>query len=530
MTLRRRIVLVLTVFAALLFVDAAVGVQAARQREQVLTQLETIVQPARETTSDLLDGLVDQELGLRGYVLTGEPAFLDSYRDGRSSTDTALEKLRALLGDEPLLRSAVDDVAASMSRWQTEVAAPQLEAATDARGSEGTGLVDSAPGSALFESARADIRELDALVNTRQAEALARLRVAQQRLVYTAVAAAAAALLLTIGVAWLLNRWIGRPIEGLLTSVDSVASGTLDADIPQSGPRELAALGHNVDHMRRRLLAELDEAVRARQALEQHGPAVVSLRAALNTHGEPLPGWLAAAAAFAPARGVLAGDWYDVLALGEGSVAVAVMDVSGHGPTAGVMALRAKELLGAALRTGHAPGEALEFVATNLGDTGERFLTCFVAVLGSDGPCYYASAGHPPAVLVDEAGLERFEPTGPLLGPLEGGWKTSSCALPEGSKLFAYTDGLVEARNEEGVQFGAAHLDEVLEAHRTDTAAELVRAVSTTIADFSSGAFADDLTVVAVARETDASKTAAPTEVQTYPVAANGSTQRSPQG
>lgn len=519
MTLRWRIVAVVAAFVVLLFAVAAVGIQAAQQREEVSARLDTTIEPARQATETVFSGLVDQELGLRGYVLSRDEAFLQAYVSGRFDAQDAIDELYDLLGENDAdLLGAVADVEDSLASWRENAAWPQLEAVRQGRISDARGMVESAGGESLFNVARSRIQQLDTLLASRHREALAGLRTAQQRLFSTVVVAAMLAVLLAAGFTWLLHGWISRPIEGLSAAVERVAGGALDASIPHSGPAELAALGVNVDHMRHSLVEQLDEAKRARQGLEQQGPAVVALRAALNPPPKPLPGWLAAAAAFAPARGVLAGDWYDLFVLNEQRVAVAVMDVSGHGPQAGVLALRAKEQLGAALHDGQAPGQALASVAANLGDTGERFLTCFVAEVAQHGTCRYASAGHPAALLITDSGTTPLEPTGPLLGPLDGSWHTAAVDLDLTSSLLVYTDGLLEARNDNHEPFETDRLDALANDHRDAPPAGLVNAVAQTLAAFTGGSFGDDLTVVALARQPGGDDLG-PSYLQTLPIA-----------
>lgn len=75
-----------------------------------------------------------------------------------------------------------------------------------------------------------------------------------------------------------------------------------------------------------------------------------------------------------------------------------MVDISGHGPVAGLFALKIKQLLAPALRLGMSPGDALRWVADQLGDTGDQFATCLVVEISpSSGHCRYANAGHPPA-------------------------------------------------------------------------------------------------------------------------------------
>lgn len=520
MTLRWRIVAVVAAFVMLLFAGAAVGVQAARQREQVSARLTTTIEPARQAAEDAYNGLVDQEIGLRGYVLSRDPAFLETYTSGRFDTQEAVEELRDLLAeDDPELLGGVDALEGSLASWRENVARPQMRAVHQGRFDDARGMVESAGGAALFNAARGDLQQLDRLLRQRQSKARAGLRTAQERLLYTVVAAALIAVLLAVGFMWLLHRWISQPVEGLSDAVDQVAGGALDATIPRRGPAELAGLGANVERMRRSLVEQLDEANRARQGLEQQGPAVVSLRAALSPPPKPLPAWMSAAAAFAPARGVLAGDWYDVFVLDDDRVAVAVMDVSGHGPAAGVLALRAKEQLSAALRNGQSPGRALGSVAVNLGDTGEQFLTCFVAEISHAGVCRYASAGHPAALRVDAEGATPLGPTGPLLGPLPGSWHTVTVDLPSTGCLLVYTDGLLEARNDRREPFDEPRLDELAHTHRHASPVGLVNALTGELAAFTGGVFGDDVTVVALSRDHRDTQADEPSYMQTLPVA-----------
>ncbi len=143
---------------------------------------------------------------------------------------------------------------------------------------------------------------------------------------------------------------------------------------------------------------------------------------------------MTAAAAFEPAVGVLTGNWYDTVPLGEGQVGMVVIDVAGHGATSGVLALHAKHLLLPALHQGMEPGEALSWLAETLG------------------------AGHPPVLLHRADGMVELGPTGPLVGPVPGSWDTDGFTMAAGDLMVAYTDGVVEARRGDGEEFGDRRL------------------------------------------------------------------------
>ncbi|MDP8977161.1 MAG: SpoIIE family protein phosphatase [Actinomycetota bacterium] len=323
---------------------------------------------------------------------------------------------------------------------------------------------------------------------------------AGERLTTVLLVSVAVAAVLTVAAAALLQRWLGTPLRGLSAAVRRVAAGSLDEPIPSTGPSDLGALGRDVERMRRRILTELENAVRAREALQQQGLAVLTLRSQLEPSHDGLPPPMALAASFTPAQGALAGDWYDVVELGDGRFLLAVVDVSGHGPVAGVLALRIKQLLVAVSREGLSPGEALTWLSSQLGDTGESFATC--VLLEVDGPrtrVRHANAGHPPAIVVIDGRPHQLPPTGPLLGPFEATWETTELPLDGAELLFAYTDGLVEARDSRDREFGVERVLDLLARHRGVGPDEVVQACVDAVHVFHPGRLTDDLTVVALA-------------------------------
>src|SRR5215510_16404150 len=71
----------------------------ARQRD-IRNDLLDRIDPARVTLADLRAAVLDQETGVRGYVLTGDERFLEPYERGRDAGDDALVRLRRALQDD----------------------------------------------------------------------------------------------------------------------------------------------------------------------------------------------------------------------------------------------------------------------------------------------------------------------------------------------------------------------------------------------------------------------------------------------
>lgn len=272
------------------------------------------------------------------------------------------------------------------------------------------------------------------------------------------------AMVVAAGTAVLARRWITTPLTQISEAVARVTAGDLHHRIPAAGPPDLAEHAVNVEGMRARTVALLQDAITAREALEQQGQTVVTLRSQLDACDDDLLDAVTVAATLQPAEGLLAGDWYDCLDLGQGRVALVVADVSGHGPAAGVFALRVKELLTAALGETSHPGEALGWVARHLKETDEEFVTCLLVCLDTtSGHLAWANAGHPDGLVLTEDPTQRLSPTGPLLGPLPGRWSTAYTTLPSGGTVLAFTDGIIEARTDTE-QFGEERILQIASA------------------------------------------------------------------
>jgi serine phosphatase RsbU (regulator of sigma subunit) len=304
----------------------------------------------------------------------------------------------------------------------------------------------------------------------------------------------------TLAAAFLVRRWVTRPIERLGRAVRSARTGKVGVIAPQ-GPPEIADLARDVDAMRLQMNRALYDAVRARETIEQSASVVLQLRSELATRVEELPEGWTVAAQLQPAEGAVAGDCYDVINLPSG-LGLVVVDISGHGAVSGILALRCKELLRAGLRDGFEPDEAVLWAAEQLDDLGEEtFLTAFVAVIDLEtGDVTYANAGHPPALLCSPSHATELEPTGPIVGPFLGPWQNASAGLDPGDTLAVYTDGLIEVRNAAGNEFGLQRLTDLVCGAAPDDAEAIVKRCVDDVTSFAPGRLRDDVTIALLCR------------------------------
>jgi serine phosphatase RsbU (regulator of sigma subunit) len=146
------------------------------------------------------------------------------------------------------------------------------------------------------------------------------------------------------------------------------------------------------------------------------------------------------------------GDWYDAVTLQDGSVALAMGDVVGHGIGAASLMGQLKSALRVYSLGGYKPAEVLRRLNNMLHEfgPGDKMATLVYGRFDpSTGVLCFASAGHPPPLVVSPDGTARFleETSGIPLGALDRARYTEAVvAVPPGSTIVLYTDGLVETR------------------------------------------------------------------------------------
>jgi len=200
----------------------------------------------------------------------------------------------------------------------------------------------------------------------------------------------------------------------------------------------------------------------------------------------PVPerfGALRVSVAYRPADGPGAGgDFYDVLPLEGGRTAFVLGDVSGHGRDALTHTAFLRYTLRAYLEAGLEPRAALRLAGQVIDDLGGDFATVILAIHDPEhGSLTYSAAGHPPPVVV---GPSRFDPVLAVSSPpvgvgLETGRRQTTVPLEPGSLVCLHTDGLTEARTEEGGLMGRGRICDLLDRLGRDaTAPQLLDAVA----------------------------------------------------
>jgi len=207
-----------------------------------------------------------------------------------------------------------------------------------------------------------------------------------------------------------------------------------------------------------------------------------------------------------PNRAV-SGDLYQVLMRREYRECVVLLaDVSGKGMAASLLTASLEALAAGPIEVGHPPDGICSRLSRRLyaRTTAERYATGFVAVLHTDsGRFCYTNAGHNPALLLRASGEhEELKASGLPLGLLPiGEYQREERTLGPGDLVVLYTDGVTEAANPEGEEYGLGRLLELSRFHAASGVQVLADALHSELDAFAAGVpFGDDRTFLLLRR------------------------------
>jgi sigma-B regulation protein RsbU (phosphoserine phosphatase) len=215
-----------------------------------------------------------------------------------------------------------------------------------------------------------------------------------------------------------------------------------------------------------------------------------------------LPGY-EIASAWQSAR-LVGGDYFDILPLDEKTLGLCIADVAGKGMPAALLMSN----LQAAVRGLSSLAVAPNLLCSRLNSIvyrnteSDRFITFFYAQLeGPAGRLVYVNAGHnAPFVVRSDGSHERLREGGTVLGVFASrDYEMGSTQLFPGDRVILFTDGVAEASNPAGEEFGEARLLCLLKNQRTLSANELQARILAEVAEFSGGRWQDDATLLVLA-------------------------------
>lgn len=237
-------------------------------------------------------------------------------------------------------------------------------------------------------------------------------------------------------------------------------------------------------------------------AVDQEMRSAREIQTSILPHDIPAVAGVQLAARYAPLAAV-AGDFYDIVPLGNGDLALLVADVSGHGVPAALIASMVKVSFAASIAETDDPGTVLQRMNRTLCGMFERsFVTAACAVLRPRmSAISYALAGHPPPLLQADARgrTQLLDERGIFLGMMPSAkYVTQTVSVGAGARLILYSDGITETQGAGDDLFGVERLQSFADAERGHPVQAFADALLASLRTFAGrGSLAhDDITLV----------------------------------
>lgn len=343
---------------------------------------------------------------------------------------------------------------------------------------------------------------------------------------YESLLAGLVSILIPSGLVWLgLMLPVGMVFgvlstRGLVCRIERLARATIrfkEGDpairVPIGRADEIGQLENQFNEMAEQLvesfaqhqvLAEQSARREERARIEQEMRSAHYIQQSLLPEEVPdIPGWYIEKF-YQPAREV-GGDMYDFLALPDGRIGFVIGDATGHGvPSALIMATTSAMLHATAASEATSPGKVLEQVNNLLQNhiPNGTFATCFYATLD---PAYgilrFANAGHNLPYISRNGKVFELRAKGMPLGLMpEQEYAEEEVVLSSEDRILFYTDGLVEAHNEEREMFGSPRLKQRIQEHAFNEC--LIEILKKDLQDFIGSKWEqeDDVTLILLSR------------------------------
>ena len=272
--LGRRLAAALIGTAIVLLTGVGLITASLVQLNRSIHQRADILSPARLTASQLMINLVDQETGLRGYLLDAQASSLVPYDDGLANQNADLTLLGQLLAGQPSALRDLTALRSAVADWHRVYADPVRTAARRGDVSAARAIDPVGIGKRSFDAIRAADDRLDATLRDRTAAARDRVTAALRQLVALLIIVGVVFASLMAGIATALRAWVTVPLGRIGQDARVVAGGRLDHVVARAGPPDVAELAGHVEDMRLQLVRELGTVWEAAAKLEEQADAL----------------------------------------------------------------------------------------------------------------------------------------------------------------------------------------------------------------------------------------------------------------
>jgi methyl-accepting chemotaxis protein len=194
--------------------------------------------------------MLNQETGLRGYLITGRTNSLEPYQSGRSALNGAVNRLRSLIGEEGETSRLLSEATSAARTWQTNIAEVVVRSAADpATRPDAIRVEADGEGKQLFDTFRSKLMAIETVEEGNRLEQNARLTQAELNARLALWFGAVLTLLFCVGIGIAINRLIVRPIIEVMAFVERIGAGDLTGRIAATSRNEIGRLAVTLNAM-----------------------------------------------------------------------------------------------------------------------------------------------------------------------------------------------------------------------------------------------------------------------------------------
>jgi sigma-B regulation protein RsbU (phosphoserine phosphatase) len=235
--------------------------------------------------------------------------------------------------------------------------------------------------------------------------------------------------------------------------------------------------------------------------IEHELKIAAEIQKALLPQGAHKGAFFESAGASVQARAI-GGDFFDMQDMPDGQFGFLVGDVAGKGPAAALLTSKILGIFSAFVSVGDSPEQTVDHINKVLTrrQIDARYATLLYGQLSADGKLMFCNAGHNPPLVYGVEGLRRIESGGMPVGMFEmAPYACDTIKMQPGDTIVLYSDGVTEAHNVAGEEFGEARLVQVIERYTRGSADLVLDQIINAVKEFAHGAEQyDDVTALVV--------------------------------
>jgi serine phosphatase RsbU (regulator of sigma subunit)/pSer/pThr/pTyr-binding forkhead associated (FHA) protein len=295
-----------------------------------------------------------------------------------------------------------------------------------------------------------------------------------------------------------------RYVDEAEASAEEKRIGVLYLDSRERGTLASAGVRTGLETLATEAAVAIENARLYREAVEKaRMEHELRIAAEIQQSLLPPPAWSSpffdAVGRTVPCRAI-GGDFFEYLTFADGRPGFAVADVSGKGAPAALLTAVIQGVLAAQASSGGGPAFTLAKINEVLirRSIESRFVTMFLAALTPDGQLTYCNAGHNPPFLFSGGRVRRLETGGLICGLFPtASYEEETVQLQPGDLLVIFSDGISEALNAAGEEFGDDRILASVTSLPHDNVQAVLEGLVSTVRTFASGTVqSDDMTTV----------------------------------